>query len=135
MAKKGALWHTDKDLPIQSQIDLDKKTWSEVEKLAVETSKLDFDGYAQPAISVKSSGRNCPKCANRLRVKERTDNGIIVLNCWNCHSTWHNTDLESVYETDENGKTVIDSVTDNMYRSIPDTDVHYWMSFLERKKK
>lgn len=136
MAKKGKqLWHADSELPIYTDIKNDTKSWEELEKAATETFNANHNGKAEKALSNKASGRRCPKCAHQLYVRDESDTGVIVLACWNCHSTWHNTDLEAVYELNEKGKPVIDSVTDGMYRYIPDTDVNAWMSFFERTKK
>lgn len=133
MAKKTI--YMDSELPIYSDIVNDTKAWEEIEKLAVETFSQNHNGKAEKALSNKASGRNCPKCASTLRVKEVSDNGVLVVICWNCHSTWHNSDLDAVYEVDEKGKTIIDAVTDGMWRRIPDDTVNHWMKYFNTYKE
>jgi hypothetical protein len=126
----------DAERPITSQIDADEKAWEEIQKLATDTFNLDHNGKSgHKALSNKASGRNCPQCASKLRVKETTENGTTILICWNCHRTWHNTDLEAVYEVDENGNTVIDWVTDNMWRRIDNATINHWMDYFAKHKK
>ena len=134
MAKKTPIF-LDSELPIHSTIKEDEKLWSEVEDLAKVAFETDNNGQAKKAVSNKASGRNCPKCASRLRVKEVTENYTVILICWNCHSTWHNTDLESAFTTDEKGNEIVDAVSDNMWRRIDDATINHWMEYFAKYKK
>lgn len=125
----------DPELPIHSGIETEKKNWTEIEKLATETFNLDHNGKAEKAKSNKASGRNCPRCASIMRVKEETDNGTVILICWHCKSEWHNTELEQAYTTDDNGKVIVDPMTDSMFRRIDQSTINHWMAYFEKYKK
>lgn len=112
----------DEERPITSTIEESEKQWEELGKLADETMKQDFNGEGEVAKDFKASGRRCPKCGNLLKVKEETDAGVAVLNCFDCFSTFHHTDL------------VADETADAIYRSIPDSAILHWQAFFERTK-
>jgi len=112
----------DEELPIHSTIEESEKQWEELGKLAQETMQKDFNGEGEVAKDFKASGRRCPKCGNLLRVKEETDAGVAILNCFDCFSTFHHTDL------------VADETADKIYRLIPDSDFLRWQAFFERTK-
>lgn len=115
--------YKDPERTTVSDIKANEDQWKQIEKLAVEASKVDYDGLGEKAKDFKASGRRCPKCGNILKIKEVTENGIYVLNCFDCYITVHANDLETT-----------DDVTDHIYRTIPDSLVNYYMSFFEKTR-
>lgn len=129
---KKQLMYLDKDIPIQSGIDQDTKDWEEIKDLAQEVLSKDFNGEGGKAQNKTDSGRRCPRCSDLLRIKEVSDNGTIIVMCWQCHATYHTDDLNA-WEMDGKKK-VMDQTTDQLYRQIPDELVNHYMRFFEKTK-
>jgi Zn ribbon nucleic-acid-binding protein len=133
--KKQYKWQDSEYFPY-TDIKTNYDEWEKTEKTANEALSSPNRWGTQKAIDYTSSGRDCPRCANRLHIREATQNGTLILECYDCHGTWHNTDLEAITEIDENGKVIDDVVTDGMYRRIDTEMVNRWMTyFAEHKMK
>lgn len=132
MADKKTIYYDD-ERPIVSDINRETDQWTDYGDEANTVLDIDRTGEGLPAKSYKSSGRHCARCSDRLRYKEITEEGTIVVYCPRCGKQYHTDDLNA-WETDEKGNKIVDQVTDNLYRQIPDDLVNYYMAFFEKAK-
>lgn len=78
---------------------------------------------AVPAESFWSTGRQCPRCANRLTIFElNEDSGFLHVECKSCGGRWAHPDLET-------------PESDFKFRHIPEDVKQRWMRAREESLK
>lgn len=119
---KKKLWHEDEDT-LQALIDQDIEDY--------EKYKLDeFSGIFHKSnneitTNPLEQGRNCPRCAGRLRLKEITEkNENVYLFCNSCGLEVFAEDID--YQ---------DEIPDKLYRTIPDDVFLKWERYKEERKR
>lgn len=104
MSQKRKMWHEEDDqIPAHIQQDIDT-----FEEYDLENFEFHHQNNGEEPKHRLDLGRNCPRCAGRLRIKEVTDNGHIYLRCMSCNIHIFADDLDKQRET-----------SDAIYRSIP----------------
>ena len=119
---KKKLWHEEDDT-LQKEIENDREDYEKYLK--------DFKGI-KPKVSgipaespLDALGRNCPRCAGRLVVKEITErNKNVLLRCKSCGIEVFAEDID--YR---------DPLSDSLYRTIPDSLMVYWKNFQKNRKR
>lgn len=118
----------------------DKKLWHQEDdtlQKEIEATQQDSIDYLQdfkgihhksngkPATHRLDLGRNCPRCAGRLELKEVTEkNQNVLLYCKSCGIQVFAEDID--YE---------DPIPDALYRKIPDSVFLHWDAFRKNRKK
>lgn len=120
MANKKRNFWDDEEFP-QKAIDQDEKDYLEKIKDKV---KYDISGNGEEPINRNDLGRNCPRCAGRLRIKEITDNGNVMVYCKYCRAEYYANDFD--YK---------DELSDTIYKTISDKTFLYWQEFRKNQKK
>lgn len=117
------IWH-EEDGTIQKEIEQANEDW-------VDYNLEGFKGilHKSNGIQAKSPldlGRNCPRCAGRLELKEITEkNQNVLLYCKSCGLQVFAEDIDYV-----------DPISDALYRKIPENTIQYWEAFrINRRKK
>ena len=129
LQKKPLSQDDDNLLALQRQ---DEEQWAQFGELAEETYKKFWeynDGKSgKQAKSTKEGGRDCVRCAGRLKVFEHTDEGYLLLQCKSCGFQQWETDImpysaDDLKELEKEAKKLGVSarhIPDELYRTIPD---------------
>lgn len=117
------MWHQEDDT-IQKEIEAAQEDWVDYDLDSFKGILHKSNGV--PATSPLDLGRNCPRCAGRLELKEITKkNENVLLYCKHCGLQVFAEDIDYV-----------DPISDALYRKIPDATVQYWEQFrMDRRKK
>lgn len=112
---------------------VDKKMYYEdedsLEKMSEEDAKIYtkyIDGIkiapeisnGKPQKNRMDLGRNCPRCAGLLKIKEQTKKGNTLVYCVSCRAEFFANDFD-----------VEDWLSDTIYKTIPDTTFNYWNEY------
>ena len=90
--------------------------------LALEKPAIDVTGNPR-AQSFWSTGRDCPKCKNLMKMKElNQETGVLWVFCGTCGAEYCSDDIENTSE-----------IGDQIHRQIPDELVLRWMAARERE--
>lgn len=116
------MWYEEND-DLQSEIDRARDDWK---KYNLDSFKgIYHKSNGIPASGPLDQGRNCPRCAGRLELKEITKkNKNVLLYCKSCG-------LEVFAEDIDNP----DEVADSLYKTIPDSMFLYWKEFGKNRIK
>lgn len=116
------MWHEEDDT-LQSQIDSDHEDYIEFELDKFKGIYHKDNGI--PAKNHLDLGRNCPRCAGRLELKEITEkNENVLLYCKHCGLQVFAEDID--FRGD---------VPDQLYRTIPQSVINYWENFRINRNK
>lgn len=120
------MWHEEDDT-IQKEIEADIETYLTYDLENFKGIYRKDNGI--PAVSTLDNGRNCPKCAGYLGVKEVTKKGNVFLFCKSCGY--------QVFAEDIDNNNPEESKSDDLYRQIPSSLVLYYMNHQKeyRQKK
>lgn len=111
MAIDKKMWHEEDDqIPALIQQDID-----DFEEYDLANFEIKHASNGEPPKHRWDLGRNCPRCAGRLVIKEITENEHIYLHCKSCKLQVFADDIEKTRET-----------SDALYRSIPDELMLKW---------
>lgn len=119
---KKKLWHEDDD-DLQALIDQDIEDYEKY-------NLKDFKGIyhknnGEETTDPLDQGRNCPRCAGRLRVKEITErNQNVYLYCSDCGLQVFAEDIDEQTE-----------IIDKMYRTIPDDVFLKWERYSKEQRQ
>lgn len=122
LVDKKKLWHEEDDT-IQKEIE---EARSDYEKYDLDSFKGIFHkSNGIPAEGPLDQGRNCPRCAGRLELKEITkENENVFLYCKSCGLQVFAEDID--YR---------DPIPDALYRKVPDSVILYWENFRKERNK
>lgn len=116
------LWHQEDDT-LQKEAEESRKDWINLE--------LDkFKGIFEKDNGTLASGpldlgRNCPRCAGRLELKEITEKTeSVYLYCKSCGLQVFAEDID-----------VQDEIADKLYTKIPDSTILYYENFRKSRHK
>lgn len=115
------MWHEEDDT-IQKEIEEDHQDYLDYLQ---DFKGIHHKGNGKPATGPLDLGRNCPRCAGRLELKEITEkNQNVLLYCKHCGLQVFAEDID--YE---------DPIPDALYRKIPERAFLQWDAFRKNRKK
>ena len=114
-------WHEEDDTLYQ-EIKSDQKDYEELELAKFKGVFRKDNGT--PAKNNLDLGRNCPRCAGLLALKEIRESGAVQLFCRSCG-----------IEVFAEGIDYNDPLSDRLYSEIPHNVIQYWENFRKNRKK